>query len=99
MGRVGCLRSAQETAIQLAVRLLDGPTAAGRLLGLSHETVRKWLIAGMPPLDRCAAIESATAGAVTCEQLRTDVEWERDAAGAVIAYRVPVPAPDRQAAA
>lgn len=29
------------------------------------------------PPDRCPAIELATGGAVTCEQLRPDVRWVR----------------------
>jgi DNA-binding transcriptional regulator YdaS (Cro superfamily) len=29
------------------------------------------------PPDRCPAIERATAGKVTCEQLRPDVVWQR----------------------
>lgn len=27
------------------------------------------------PAERCPAIEKATAGAVTCEELRPDVDW------------------------
>jgi DNA-binding transcriptional regulator YdaS (Cro superfamily) len=29
------------------------------------------------PADRCPAIERATKGAVTCEELRADVRWHR----------------------
>lgn len=30
-----------------------------------------------PPPDRCPDIERATAGRLTCEQLRPDVRWQR----------------------
>lgn len=43
------------------------------------------------PLERCPDIESATAGAVRCEDLRLDVIWERDAGGRVTGYRVRLP--------
>lgn len=41
-------------------------------------------------LTECVPIEQFTAGQVRCEDLRPDVEWERDADGRVVSYRVPV---------
>jgi DNA-binding transcriptional regulator YdaS (Cro superfamily) len=49
-----------------------------------------WRRSGSVPLDRCAAIESATLGKVRCEDLRPDVQWQRDPAGRVTGYLVPV---------
>lgn len=39
------------------------------------------------------SIESATSGAVTCEELRPDLRWERDDLGRVTGYRVPLAPP------
>lgn len=36
----------------------------------------------------CPLIEQFTAGQVTCEDLRDDVDWDRDDAGRVTGYRV-----------
>lgn len=57
------------------VRSLGGPTAVARMLGIKAPSVIGW--AGKPPPDRCPAIERATGGRVTCEQLRPDVAWQR----------------------
>ena len=47
-------------------------------LGIKQPTVSEWC-SGVKrvPLERCAAIERATTGAVTCEALRPDVAWTR----------------------
>ncbi|GAA0694636.1 helix-turn-helix domain-containing protein [Dyella marensis] len=37
-----------------------------------------------------AAIEAATGGAVSCESLRPDLDWERNDQGRVIGYRARV---------
>jgi DNA-binding transcriptional regulator YdaS (Cro superfamily) len=40
--------------------------------------VSQWKTGARPvPEDRCPAIEHATEGAVTCEELRPDVSWVR----------------------
>ncbi len=62
-----------------------------------YQAVQKWEANGVP-LDRCAAIESATGGQVRCEDLRPDVEWQRDAAGSVTGYLVKVSAPEPETA-
>lgn len=44
--------------------------------------VRHWANGNRePPLDKCPSIESATAGAVRCEELRPDVPWTRGPSG------------------
>jgi len=45
--------------------------------GVSKAAVSQWLGQGKPPPDRCPAIERATEGRVTCEELRPDVRWQR----------------------
>jgi DNA-binding transcriptional regulator YdaS (Cro superfamily) len=49
-----------------------------RLLGCAPQLVWQWA-AGVRaiPRDRCPDIERATKGAVTVEQLRPDVVWQR----------------------
>lgn len=54
---------------------LGGPTAVARMLGIKAPSVLGWN--GRPPPDRCPALERATAGKVTCEELRPDVRWYR----------------------
>lgn len=57
------------------VTSLGGPTAVARMLGIKAPSVIGWN--GKPPPDRCPAIERATSGRVTCEELRPDVRWQR----------------------
>lgn len=46
-------------------------------LGISPVMVSQW-VSGLKkvPAERCPAIERATGGAVLCEELRPDVEWQ-----------------------
>ena len=47
-----------------------------RALGVSPVMISQW-ISGVKavPAERCPVIERATGGAVRCEELRPDVEW------------------------
>lgn len=54
------------------------------LIGLGHKT---------PSLELAFKIATATQGRVSCEELRPDVEWQRDARGRVTGYRVQLGAP------
>lgn len=73
------LSSYLEQQIGLAARL-------ARTLGVSAVVVSNWANCKRPvPLARCPAIERATGGAVTCEELRPDVDW------AVLRGTAPVP--------
>lgn len=78
----------QSMDVGYLIRAADGPTAVARALGLRQSAVSNWINRGKVPLEHLAAV-SALAG-VEPEQVRPDVEWERDADGRVVSYRVPV---------
>ena len=44
---------------------------------MGQSVVSNWRARGAVAVDACPAIERATGGAVTCEELRPDVEWIR----------------------
>jgi DNA-binding transcriptional regulator YdaS (Cro superfamily) len=58
---------------------LDTPGAASKLaakLGIPAAMVAQWKAGTRSvPVHRCIAIEQATDGAVTCEELRQDIDW------------------------
>lgn len=64
------------------IETLGGPAAVARMCGIKSPSVIGW--GGKPPPDRCPAIERATNGRVTVEELRPDLAWRW--------YRVPDPA-------
>ncbi|AJE99619.1 transcriptional regulator [Pandoraea apista] len=65
-----------QKAIREACRIVGGQAVLARLLGVSPPTVNQWVSgARQVPAERCPAIEKATGGAVTCEELRPDVDW------------------------
>lgn len=50
--------------------------ALGRALEVAPVLISQWANKTRPiPAERCPAIEKATGGAVTCEELRPDVDW------------------------
>lgn len=57
------------------ISTLGGPSAVARMLGIKPPSVIGW--GGRIPADRCPAIERATDGRVTADQLRPDVRWAR----------------------
>jgi DNA-binding transcriptional regulator YdaS (Cro superfamily) len=64
------------SAIQTAVKKLGLAGIAGLYKPpISPQAVHKW--GESVPEDRCPAIEYATEGAVTCDELRPDVSWVR----------------------
>jgi len=63
------------TAMVDIISRLGGVTAVARMLNIRAPSVSGW--AGRVPQDRCPAIERASAGSVTCEELRPDVRWQR----------------------
>lgn len=87
MGKRWLTKPAMKASLLKEHPLFGSFAAIAAACGLSREAVRKW---DLVPLDNCPAIESATVGAVTCEQLRPDVTWQRDSAGQVTGYVVPV---------
>jgi len=67
----------EKIPIREAGRAVGGLSALARLLGVAPPTVSQWASGVRPiPAERCPAIERATGGAVTCEELRPDVDWQ-----------------------
>lgn len=67
-----------KSAIDRACELLGAATRLAAAIDRSPQFVSQ-LVRGerAPPPDRCPAIERATGGQVTCEELRPDVRWQR----------------------
>lgn len=64
--------------LEKAIEICGGVTALGRRLEVSQAMVSQWRNGERKiPEPRCREIEIATEGAVTCEQLRPDVDWRR----------------------
>lgn len=77
------------TALIKAVKVAGSQQALAKKIGVSQGHLWCWLNRDKRvPAERCAAIEEATNGTVTCEDLRPDV----------FRRRVHQPAPDQQAA-
>lgn len=48
----------------------------GRVIAVPPELISQWANAVRQiPAERCLQIEKATSGAVTCEDLRPDIDW------------------------
>jgi DNA-binding transcriptional regulator YdaS (Cro superfamily) len=60
-------------ALQRAVAITGSQSELARRIGVRQGYVWKWLRSKKVPAERCAAIERATGGAVTREQLRPDI--------------------------
>ena len=59
-----------------ACEKVGGQAALARILGVKPPSVNQWVNGDRPvPAERCPDIEAATAGAVTCEELRPDINW------------------------
>lgn len=72
-----------------AIERAGGQTALARAIGLSQSMV--WQVsAGARPLPpkHAPAVEAATG--VPVEELCPDVEWQRDSAGQITGYHVPL---------
>jgi len=62
--------------IEKAVELSGGATRLASLLGVSLQRLSNWGERGVPS-GYCHAIELATGGRVTVEELRPDLPWGR----------------------
>ena len=65
-------------ALSQALSAFDNsPTKLAAALGgtVKRQHVEHWVKVGRAPAEHCPLIERATSGAVTCEQLRPDIEW------------------------
>jgi DNA-binding transcriptional regulator YdaS (Cro superfamily) len=61
--------------IEKLIALFGGPVKCAAKLELkSYQTVQQWR-ASRVPAEHCPRIEKLTAGKVTCEELRPDVDW------------------------
>ncbi len=67
-------------ALRRAVDLLGSQASLARAINLSGPSpkavVWAWFDRGRIPAEHCPAIERATGGAVRCEDLRPDVDWQ-----------------------
>ena len=63
-------------ALDVAIAALGGLSSAARSLPSvrSYQVIQQWRDKGIHA-ERCPSIERATGGAVTCEELRPDVDW------------------------
>ena len=61
--------------MQQAVRLCGGQSELAKDVGTSKQNVYHW-VATRPPAHWCKAIEDATEGMITREQLRPDIFGE-----------------------
>lgn len=62
-------------ALERAISIFKTQTALAKEIDELPQTVSNWLRRGSVPAEHCPAIERATSGEVTCEQLRPDVDW------------------------
>ena len=65
-------------ALDTAIKSAGGLANLARLLpgNPTVQRISNWRARGVPP-EECPAIERATSGAVTCEELRPNVRWAR----------------------
>lgn len=63
-------------ALTKAIEIIGSQAKLARLLGKKQPHIFKWLHSPVGvPAEHCPAIERLTDHAVTCEQLRPDVDW------------------------
>lgn len=61
--------------ISIAAQAVGSRSELARIIGVSKGAVWQWEHERRIPAERCPAIERATNGAVTCEEMRPDVDW------------------------
>ncbi len=62
-----------DTAIDSAIQVLGTQDALAAALGIKSPSISEWRKRGRVPAERCLAIEAATNGQVTREELRPDI--------------------------
>ena len=62
-------------AIKHACEILGSQKALAELLGVTSGAVSQWAV-GRVPFEHVIKIEQITNGAVRCEDLRPDVDWD-----------------------
>lgn len=64
-----------KSPLEQAIIIVGNRSALARAIGVTPWAVSKWDI-NNPPKERCLAIERATGGQITAEQLRPDINWQ-----------------------
>lgn len=65
------------TPVDRAVEILGTQALLAAALGVSKSAVGQWKEEGRRvPAEHCPVIERLTNGAVRCEELRPDIEWQ-----------------------
>lgn len=67
---------ARMEALNKAIDIVGTQSRLASALGVVPQVVHNWLVRGNVPADHCPSIERVTLGAVRCEDLRPDVDWE-----------------------
>lgn len=62
-------------SINKAIELLGGLNSLAAALGRTPQQVSNWRMRNQVPADYCPDIERVTKGAITCEELRPDINW------------------------
>ena len=69
-------------ALLTAIKACGSQAELARRIGATTAQVNEWTKGDRPiPPPRCESIERPTNGAVTCNQLRPDLDWHRNAEG------------------
>ncbi|MDF4005289.1 YdaS family helix-turn-helix protein [Luteibacter sp. PPL552] len=96
MGRSAAISAlhapASNPALDAACQKVGSPAKLAEAIGASLHAVVSWLGGAAIPPDICPTIEQATGS--TCDGLRPDLLWVRDANGEILAYAVPVDGAD-----
>ena len=64
---------ANTSIVVKAVLIAGGPAKLSRELGVTSQAISQWMANGRVPAARCIAIERATKGAVSRQELRPDL--------------------------
>lgn len=64
-------------ALDRAIEIAGGVGKLADLVNSRQSVVSNWRARGNVSAEGCADIERATVGAVTCEELRPDLQWHR----------------------
>jgi len=67
---LGCME-----ALYRAIAILKTQSGLAKAIGRRQQDITNWIKRGRVPADHCPLIERVTAGQVTCEQLRPDINW------------------------
>lgn len=74
-------------ALKTAIDKAGGQAKLALLIDVKPNVIGNWKLRGQVPEEKCPSIETATG--VRCEELRPDVNWQRDETGKVLGHFVP----------